>query len=58
MNPALWGGVLGAVAASGVLIVVWRVSVIRKPQLAIRVLPYIRDLPQVGARPGLRPISG
>ena len=58
MTPAVWGGLLGALAASGLLLVAWRVSVIRKPQLAIRVLPYIRDLPQVGARPGLRPVSG
>lgn len=58
MTPTTWGAVLGALAASGVLLAAWRVSVIRKPQLAIRVLPYIRDLPQVGARPGLRPVSG
>lgn len=58
MTPAMWGGVLGALAASGVLVVARRISVIRKPQLAIRVLPYLRDLPQVGARPGLRPVSG
>jgi tight adherence protein C len=45
---------LGAVAAAGVLLVAARVSAIRRPQLAIRVLPYVRDLPQVGRPPTLR----
>jgi tight adherence protein C len=39
---------LGAIAAAGVLLVAARVAAIRKPQLAIRVLPYVRDLPQAG----------
>ena len=48
MSLTLWGALLGAVAAGGLLLVVSRVLVIRKPQLAVRVLPYVRDLPQVG----------
>ena len=51
MTLGLWGAVLGALAAAGVLVVVSRVAVIRRPQLAIRVLPYVRDLPQVGRTP-------
>ena len=53
MSTTLWGGVLGLTAALGILLVVSRVLVVRRPQLAVRVLPYVRDLPQVG-RPGLR----
>ena len=34
-----------------------RVAVIRRPQLALRVLPYVRDLPQVGRTPTLRVVS-
>lgn len=49
--PAFWGATLGAVLAAGVLIVVARVRVLRRPQLATRVLPYIRDLPEVGSAP-------
>lgn len=45
MSPAAWGGVLGAVAAGGLLLVVARVIAIRRPQLALRVLPYLHDLP-------------
>ena len=54
MSLTLWGALLGAVAAGGLLLVVSRVLVIRKPQLAVRVLPYVRDLPQVGRPPALR----
>jgi tight adherence protein C len=54
---ATWGAVLGAVAAGGLLLVALRIAVIRRPQLAIRVLPYVRDLPLVGEVRGLRPVS-
>jgi tight adherence protein C len=37
--------------AGGALLVAARVRVIRRPQLAVRVLPYVRDLPQVGRAP-------
>ncbi|GAA4375462.1 type II secretion system F family protein [Nocardioides caricicola] len=51
MTPVLWGATLGAVLAAGVLLVATRVRAMRRPQLAVRVLPYVRDLPQVGALP-------
>lgn len=54
MTPALWGGVLGLAAGLGVLLVAARVAVIRRPQLAVRVLPYVRDLPRLGEVPGAR----
>jgi tight adherence protein C len=57
VTPAAWGAVLGAVLAAGLLLVVSRVLVIRRPQLAVRVLPYVRDLPQVGRTPALRVTS-
>ncbi|MBD8868763.1 type II secretion system F family protein [Nocardioides sp. MJB4] len=44
----MWGGLLGGLAASGCLLVVVRVRAIRRPDLAIRVLPYLRDLPVSG----------
>lgn len=40
----LGGAVLGAVAGGAVLLTAARVRAIRRPQLADRVLPYIRDL--------------
>ena len=46
MSTAVWGGLLGAVAGVGLLLVGLRVSVLRRPQLATRVLPYLRDVPQ------------
>lgn len=55
MTPAVWGAVLGGSLAAGLLLVVARVRVLRRPQLAVRVLPYLRDLPQTGALP--RPAS-
>ena len=54
MSLAVWGALLGALAAGGLLLAVSRALVIRKPQLAVRVLPYVRDLPQVGRTPALR----
>ena len=43
----MWGALLGATAAGGLLLVAVRVRAIRRPQLALRVLPYVRDLPQL-----------
>ncbi|QCW49877.1 pilus assembly protein TadB [Nocardioides dongxiaopingii] len=48
MTAATWGAVLGGTSALGLLLVARRVLVIRRPQLAVRVLPYVRDLPQTG----------
>ncbi|MCW2832304.1 MAG: type secretion system protein [Nocardioides sp.] len=53
MSPTWWGALLGASCAAGVLLIAARVAVIRRPQLALRVLPYVRDLPQVGRTPSL-----
>lgn len=57
MTLLLWGAVLGALAGAGLVLVVARVRVIGRPQLATRVLPYVRDLPQVGRSPALRVAS-
>ncbi|MEN8674895.1 type II secretion system F family protein [Nocardioides sp.] len=54
MSPGLLGAVLGGSTGLGVVLVAVRVGVIRRPQLAARVLPYIRDVPRVGEPPGLR----
>ncbi len=57
MTPGMLGVVLGGFFAGGLLLVVARMLVIRRTQLAIRVLPYVRDLPQVGRVPALRVVS-
>lgn len=54
MTLAAWGGVLGGLAATGLLLSVTRVLALRRPLLARRVLPYLRDLPQA-PRPAARP---
>ena len=51
---AWWGAVLGALVAAGVLLAASRARAIRRPQLAARVQPYVRDLPQVGRSPAPR----
>ena len=53
----MWGAVLGAATGLGIVLVVSRIAAIRRPQLAIRVLPYVRDLPAVGRTPSLRVAS-
>jgi tight adherence protein C len=57
VTPAGWGAVLGAVLGCGLVLTVGRVLALRRTQLAVRVLPYVRDLPQVGRSPGLRVVS-
>ena len=57
MSPMAWGAILGATCAVGLLMISARVAVIRRPQLALRVLPYVRDLPQVGRAPALKVTS-
>lgn len=53
MSAGEWGAVAGAGFGLGLLLIIARVRAIRRPQLSARVLPYLRDLPQVG-----RPSSG
>lgn len=50
MNLALCGGLLGGAVACGLLLAVSRLADLRRPQLAVRVLPYVRDLPQMSRR--------
>lgn len=47
MSTAVWGALLGALAGAGVLLVALRISVLRRPQLSLRVLPYVRDVPRL-----------
>jgi tight adherence protein C len=56
----MWGALLGAAAGAGLLLVAVRIRAIRRPQLALRVLPYVRDLPmldEVGPRAAAAPTS-
>lgn len=57
MTLTWWGAALGALFAAGLLVVGARIRAIRRPQLSLRVLPYVRDLPQVGRTPSLRVAS-
>jgi tight adherence protein C len=44
VTMALWGALLGGAVAAGALLVATRVAVVRRPQLAVRVLPFVRDV--------------
>lgn len=46
MRFAWWGALCGAGTSLGLLLALSRVFLIGRPQLADRVLPYLRDLPQ------------
>jgi tight adherence protein C len=51
-----WGAVLGALVGLGLVMVLQRVTVPRRPRLEVRVLPYLRDLPHgAGSAPAHRP---
>ncbi|MFN8190913.1 MAG: type II secretion system F family protein [Nocardioidaceae bacterium] len=52
MTSGELGALLGGAFGLGLVLVISRVRAIRRPQLAARVLPYLRDLPSVG-RPGV-----
>ena len=47
MTPALWGAVVGAGVGLGFLLVVSRLRVIHRTPLAVRVLPYVQDVPRL-----------
>lgn len=51
MSLAAWGGLLGGVGCLGVLLAVSSLTRMRRPSLEVRVLPYVRDLPQAAPRP-------
>lgn len=55
MNAALWGALVGLGVAGGLWLVGARVASARRTPLEVRVLPYVRDLPQSSA---LRPLPG
>ncbi len=57
MSTAVWGGLLGAIAGAGVLLVAMRITVLRRPQLSLRVLPYVRDVPRLGEARAPRPVA-
>ncbi|MFT4082733.1 MAG: type II secretion system F family protein [Nocardioides sp.] len=57
MTATTWGAVLGGVTAGGLLWVLARIRAIRRPQLAVRVLAYLRDLP-IGTSPAVRRSDG
>jgi tight adherence protein C len=54
VSPAAWGGLLGGVAALGLVLTAGRVVALRRPRLEARVLPYVRDLtsPYAGGQQG------
>lgn len=47
MTLPVWGALLGGLMALGALLVAGRVLALRRTPIAVRVLPYVRDLPQV-----------
>jgi len=52
---ASWGALLGGSAGLGLVLLASWVRVIRRPALADRVLPYLRDVPRVGHAPYVGP---
>ncbi len=46
----MWGAALGTAFGFGLVLVAGRVASLRRPRLSVRVLPYVRDLPQVSVR--------
>ena len=56
MSPAVWGGLVGATGGLGLVLVLSRAVTVRRADLAVRVLPYVRDVPSA-RRSGVAPLS-
>ena len=54
MSTAAWGGLWAGGIGLGLVLITSRLLALRRTQLSVRVLPFIRDLPQVGPATGLR----
>jgi tight adherence protein C len=50
MTLTIWGALAGATLAAGILLTGASVVTARRPRLESRVLPYVRDLPQLTTR--------
>jgi len=48
VSAQLSGALLGGVGGLGLVLVVARLRAIHRPTLALRVLPYVRDVPRLG----------
>jgi tight adherence protein C len=48
MSPLLVGVLLGATTGFGLVLALARLHALHRPTLALRVLPYLRDVPRVG----------
>lgn len=55
MSPMAWGGLLGALAGFGAWLATTRLLAMRRTDVAVRVLPYLRDLPQPVTRRATTP---
>jgi tight adherence protein C len=55
MTPAAWGVVLGAFAGLGIWLVVDRLLASRHTSIAVRVAPYLRDIPSATSQPSDAP---
>jgi tight adherence protein C len=58
VTAGLWGGLVGATFGIGLVLLTSWVTSRRSPDLGMRVLPYIRDLPQVSRATPRRPPGG
>jgi tight adherence protein C len=57
MSGAVIGAVVGGCGGLGLVLVTTRLAASRRPDLAARVLPYLRDLPASGEHTWARPAS-
>lgn len=55
MSLDVGGGIVGAVGGLGVVLVISRAVALRRADLGVRVLPYVRDVPSAARRPAARP---
>ncbi len=55
MSPAVWGAFVGALGGLGLVLVLSRAVTVRRGDLAVRVLPYVRDVPSASRQPRMRP---
>lgn len=58
MTPAVLGACLGALGGLGLVLALSRAMTVRRADLAVRVLPYVRDVPSLAGRQVVVPQAG
>ena len=58
MTTTVLGGLVGTLGGLGLVLVLSRAMTVRRADLSVRVLPFVRDVPSLAGRPATAPQAG